>query len=817
MVGLVDTGATRSIIRPDYFRKIAKSRRPTLQAMERPVRLADGRQAQVEGQVELEVSIPGLATFCQPFIVMQVSEAVILGMDLLVKQGVVVNVVDKVLVTPDKVVGCVSEAGLPSARRVVLASDLELPPWSETIIGATLVGRRPEEVPEALLVSGRPRLGELGIIVARSVCEAGRSEVAIRLLNASQEVQRLHSGTTVADVEEVEVLGSAQKVVDDPVGSSSSKGAKTGSLPSHLVDLFERAAERLGPSERLQLRELLCEFQDIFAKSKEDLGRTRLVHHHIDTGSALPIKQRARRLPLHQQQAEHDEVERMLKAGIIEESSSPWASPIVLVNKKGGRGVRFCVDFRKVNAVTRGDSYPLPNTHDCLDSLRGSSWFSTVDLCSGYWQLPLAPADREKTAFYSGQALWQFTVMPFGLKNAPGTFERLMDQVLRGLRLDVCLVYLDDVIVKGRTFEEHLNNLKEVLARFRQAGLKLSPEKCHMMRDQVAFLGHIVTPEGVTTDPDKTKAVQTWPVPTDLKTLRAFVGFCSYFRRFIRNFAAIAKPLHHLTEKGVEFLWSHDCQVAFDSLKQSLVQAPMLEYPDPNLPFILDTDASATGVGAVLSQCVEGVERVVAYYSRVLSKPERNYCVTRRELLAVVESVKHFHHYLYGSQFTVRSDHGSLRWLMGFKNLEGQLGRWLETLGTYSSVQKLKRNTAPQLCRWRLSKPRGPPVLIGWKASPQQTSAGLSPPILPWPLFCSGKMGVKAVLLGAKWPRIAQRLNDIGPNGTGWSFLVGFCVASGTTDRPPLSSWWPLKACGHKFSLSYIQGSNLVTWAKLEL
>jgi len=372
-------------------------------------------------------------------------------------------------------------------------------------------------------------------------------------------------------------------------------------------------------------------------------------------------------------------IEDMKEQGIIEESQSPWISPAVLVKKKDGT-IRFCVDYRKLNSKTVKDSFPLPRIDDILDQLSGNTWFSTLDLKSGYWQIKIDPKDKEKTAFSIGNGLWQFTVMPFGLCNAPATFQRLMEKVLHGLLSKICLVYLDDVIIFGKNFNEILNNLKMVFFRLRLANLKINPKKCVLFGKHVKYLGHIVSSEGIMTDPEKIAAVKEWPIPHTKKQLRSFLGFSSYYRKFIKGFSSLAKPLYTLTENKSKFIWKEECQSAFDQLKCVLSSSPILSFPKEKEEFILDTDASNIGIGAVLSQRQEGKEKVIAYYSRVLNKPERNYCVTRRELLAIVDSLKFFRHYLLGRKFLIRMDHASLKWLMSFRELEGQLARWLERL-----------------------------------------------------------------------------------------------------------------------------------------
>ena len=289
--------------------------------------------------------------------------------------------------------------------------------------------------------------------------------------------------------------------------------------------------------------------------------------------------------------------------------------------------------------MTRKDAYPLPRVDDTLDTLSGAKWFSTLDLTSGYWQVEVEPNDREKTAFCTPDGLFEFKVMPFGLCNAPATFQRLMDLVLAGLQWSSCLVYLDDIIIVGRTFSEHLHNLQTVLTRLREAGLKLKPQKCNLCLPQVEFLGHIVSAGGISTDPRKTEKVRNWPTPTNRREVQQFLGLASYYRRFVQDFAKIAKPLHRLTEKTSKFEWTSDCQASFNSLRQKLISAPILAFPDYTKPFILDTDASDMGMGAVLSHVNDsGAERVVAYASCTLSRAEQRYCVTRKELFAVIRS-----------------------------------------------------------------------------------------------------------------------------------------------------------------------------------
>jgi hypothetical protein len=279
-----------------------------------------------------------------------------------------------------------------------------------------------------------------------------------------------------------------------------------------------------------------------------------------------------------------------------------------------------------------------------------------------------------------------------------------MDLVLIGLQWSSCLVYLDDVIILGHNFDSHLLNLEEVFKRIQHAGLKIKLSKCKFMKHSVTYLGHVVSRSGIATDPDKVNKVVSWPVPTSCKELQAFLGLASYYRRFIKDFSSICRPLHHLTEKNVPFKWTPQCQSAFESIRSKLVSSPILVFPDMSKPFILDTDASDFGIGGVLSQIQDnGQEKVVAYASKALTKAEKQYSVTRRELLAVVTFTAHFRQYLLGNSFTIRTDHGSLAWLRNFKQPTGQLARWLEKLEEYSFTVEhrpgRKHNNADSLSR----------------------------------------------------------------------------------------------------------------------
>ena len=311
----------------------------------------------------------------------------------------------------------------------------------------------------------------------------------------------------------------------------------------------------------------------------------------------------------------------------------------------------------------------MPLVSDTLDALSGTQYFTTLDMKSGYWQIELHPSAREKTAFVTHNGLYEFLVMPFGLTNSGANFQRLMGHISRGIEYRFALIYIDDVIIFSKSFEDHLVHLEKVFRRLREANVKLIPGKCSFVKQKVNYLGHVVTPDGVSQNPDKIRVVQEFPTPTNLKELRNFLGLANYYRRFIKGFAHTASPVNALTRKGVSFLWTKDCANAFDKLKRALVFVPVLAYPDFKEPFLLFVDASSTGIGFTLAQIQQGKEVVIAYNGRGLNQAEKNYSITEKEPLALIEGVRKFQPYLHDRKFTVvTADHSSLRWLLNVKS-----------------------------------------------------------------------------------------------------------------------------------------------------
>lgn len=537
-----------------------------------------------------------------------------------------------------------------------------------------------------------------GLLVAHVLAKTDCGKVTVRMVNLSKKPVRIAPRSRVASVFKAkEVIAKDVLEFEEDNGVLHVKELKKDEIQADK-NLSMRSPvpveindEGLTPAQFERLAELLSKHREVFSKDDQDYGYTTAVVHDIATGEAPPIKQRHRRIPPQIFQEVKRHVQNLVLQGILKESSSPWASPAVIVMKKDG-SVCFCCDYRKLNQVTYKDAYPLPRVDESLDALGNARLFSTLDLTAGYFQVAVSEKDREKTAVTTPFGLFEWTRMPFGLCNAPATFQRLMGAVLGDLAFEILLVYLDDVIIFSRDFETHCERLELVFDRLRQHGLKLKPSKCFLLRPEVKFLGHLISAEGIKVDDEKVKALDTWPVPRNVKEVRQVLGFMSYYRRFVPRFAQIAKPLHALVSGGktskssATFTWSQECQTALDRLKGHLTSPPILAYPDFSKPFRLTTDGSLHGLGAILSQKHEGIERVVAYASRGLrgsEKNDKNYSAFKLELLALKWAItEKFREYLMYSKFTVITDHNPLRYLYS-ANLGAVEQRWVAQLAEY--------------------------------------------------------------------------------------------------------------------------------------
>ncbi|VDI22459.1 Hypothetical predicted protein [Mytilus galloprovincialis] len=510
----------------------------------------------------------------------------LLGHDFLASNNVILNIGQGYMSINDKtvklVLGGETPSAQPSVSRITIPSSVVVPPNSVMRMNCTVPVQDNDFVIE-------PN-SKTTLLIPRSVCAKGQSPV-VCFMNVTDNPVRLQGGIEVAEAHAVTVIESMDDPQELSVGTCSTSKQGKEDLPDHLQELFTTSSQDLTTDQKSKLRTLLYTYSDVFAKTEFDLGNFSHVEHEIDTGDARPIQLRMRRTPACFVQEEEAHLKKMLDAGVIQPSTSEWASAPVLIRKKDG-GVRWCIDFRRLNSVTSRPS-----------------------------------------------------------------------------------------------FDEHLTNLQNVFARFREYGLRLKPKKCALFRTSVEFLGRSVSNQGLQIGQQHLQPVSGWVVPTCTKEVEQFLGFVNYHRSFIKDYAKISAPLYEVTGKNL-FSWNHERQLAFQTLKDNLLSAPVLTLPNNKDYFILDTDASQNAIGAELIQVQDGEERTIAYGSFVLTAEQKRYCTTRKELLAVIRFTRQFRHYLLGRQFTVRTDHSSLTWLVNFKEPQGQLARWLEELSQYDLVIK---------------------------------------------------------------------------------------------------------------------------------
>lgn len=444
----------------------------------------------------------------------------------------------------------------------------------------------------------------------------------------------------------------------------------------------------LSASQQEKLYDLINEYLDIFSFDMSQIGRTHLTQHDIElVEGAKPVRKRPYRVSLKEQEIINKQVNDMLEYKIVEESNSPFASPVVLVKKKGGKEFRLAVDYRNLNAITRTkEIYPLPLIEDCLSGLYGSKYYTTLDCFNAYFQIPLTENAKEKTAFVTTEGHYQFNVLPFGLTNGPSTFAKLGNKIFRKLKNKSVIIYLDDIIIHSEDFDSHIKTLTEVFKCLREANLTLKPSKCQFLKTEIEILGYKIDAKGIYTTDTLIKAVKEFPVPKNVKQLQRFLGLVNFYRKFIENMSQLCQPLYNLLKKDVKFLWTKTEQQAFELLKHKLVTAPVLCHYNPLGENRLHVDASRQGLGCVfLQKQNDGEFHPVFFLSRSLTKAERNYDVLNLEATCIIWALKTLRQFIYGRKICIYTDHNSLCHLRTLKNPMGRMARYLLVLSDYDA------------------------------------------------------------------------------------------------------------------------------------
>ena len=529
-------------------------------------------------------------------------------------------------------------------------------------------------------------------VLAKTIELRGVTGHGIKVLGQTQLDEIKLGPVTVIIVEDIghamivgrDLLCLDQATIDYTTGLLTLRGQQLSLLPARHTDALHSLGDRPPIVNESRIAECVHRNQELFAAKGEPLGCHPDIQVRIHTDGP-PIKRRPYRLPLSKRQALEKKMEELIEQGVIVPSSSPWSSPVVLVEKKDNSdGPRFCVDYTALNKITIKDAYPIPLIRDIFDQLHGAVIFSTLDLKSGFHQLPVHPDDQHKTAFNSHLGLFQWTRMPMGLCNSSQMFQRAMEVVFKGLIGKTCMLYIDDIVVYSKSEEEHVQHLEQMFARLREYNLRLNPSKCSFGLKRVKLLGYIVSQDGLSADPDKVSAIARMTAPKSVAEIRSFLGMTGYYRSCIKDYAHISEPLVSLTRKNMRFTWSAEHQKAFDSLKQSLVCDMVMAHPQTDKPYLLYTDACDYAIGGILCQLDDnGVERPIVYLSKQLSDTQRRWATIEKEAYAVIYALKQLRPYLYGASFRTFTDHKPLTSLFTKEMNNTKIQRWSVLLAEY--------------------------------------------------------------------------------------------------------------------------------------
>ena len=722
----VDIGADdTSCISQAAFMELPASIRNTLSSSHRPLNNVDNSSINYLGKVQVNVQFDPIngngkesrQVQMTLYVVPNLSVACLLGSDFTEKYARSIDFKQRKLelITGDYVPIHVKsyDRNEPQpthdtrTHAVMLSKDITLEPYSAVITphACALMPREHNMNGSVWLTEANASVLSDGVLVARTAQDLpmkvarGRTMVIVQLTNTTPNTITYKAGRRIGLIQQIDMMVAAE--AEDKKNSQDRTSIIEKEIDEHMSQDDQHSAIQGTPYQQ-QMTDLLKEYSHLFDTRAPGAARMdgEVVEHNIETGSAYPIARPPRRQSPAMEAVIEKEVKNLLDAKIIRPSNSPWASNLVLVKKKDGTW-RPCVDFRELNAVTDTDVYPIPAIDQLLYNMQGAKVFSCMDLQGAYHQIRIAEKDQKKTAFIFRGGLYEYIRMPFGLKNAPATFQRFMNMMLStgGLRTFV-MAYLDDLVVFSRNVEEHIGHVRQTLAVLSRHGVKLKLTKCQFGMKKIKYLGHVLDQDGVHVDSEYVKAVKDMPDPTNISELRTFLGMGGYYRSFIPSYAKVAQPLYDLLKKTSTWKWTDTEKQAMSQIKQALISAPVLIMPDYSKPFIIQTDGSTQGIGAVLCQkstdenTGEEVERPIAYVSRSLKPAETRYAATHLEMLAVIYGINKFRHYVAGTKFILQTDHKALEGLMKSKDLQGRMARWVTSLQEYQFTLQYRKGSA---------------------------------------------------------------------------------------------------------------------------
>ena len=569
--------------------------------------------------------------------------------------------------------------GSQSTQIATLHHDIKIPPLTEVITKV----RVPETQTATTILEPYGSFTEkFNVLPANCIVQPQEGLAPLRLFNPTKEAINLFANTKVATV------STLSEEVICVINSQFKNSPPAENITENFREQIHKNVQKseFGEVIKQKLIKLLTTFHDIFSKHDFDLGRTDILEYEIDTGENAPVQSNPYGVAINRRPAYQEKLQKLIKYDLVEPSKSQYSSPVVIVPKPD-KDFRMCIDYRKLNFITKSDRFSTPKISDVLDTMSGSTVFTSLDFSQSFYQVKLAEKDRHKSAFINyDRTLYQWKVCPMGMKNSGAVLCRLLSLVFQNIQWSFIACYVDDLVVFSKDINEHFEHLEEVFVRIRNAKLKLKLSKCHFAQKEIKLLGFFVSKNGIRCDPEKTKCVETIKTPKTQKHVRQFLGFVSYFRRFIKDFAKIAHPLTQLLKQSAikSLNWTPECNTAFEVLKDALIKSPILALPDLHKQYILHVDACGVALGAFLSQKLEtGGEVVIAYASRNLQPAELKFPIIEKEALALIWGINYFRSYLFGSKFLVYTDHKPLRYMATTKNPSMRLQRWAASLSEY--------------------------------------------------------------------------------------------------------------------------------------